>query len=49
LAETFGAWLKLDVVHAVNGVVTSKRISFKNYVGKDNYAGFKYGVNLKDI
>lgn len=26
-----------------------KRISFHEYVGKDNYAGFKYGVNLESI
>lgn len=27
--------------------VPQKKIIFKEYVGKDNYAGFKYGVNLK--
>lgn len=26
-----------------------KKISFRQYVGKDNYAGFKYGINLKSI
>jgi phage minor structural protein len=31
------------------GRITSKKIKFKNYVGGNNYAGFRYGVNLKDI
>jgi phage minor structural protein len=26
-----------------------KWVSFHEYIGKDNYAGFKYGVNLKSI
>ena len=27
----------------------SKYISFLEFIGKDNYAGFKYGINLKSI
>ena len=26
-----------------------KKVAFKEYIGKDNYAGFKYGINLKGI
>ncbi len=26
-----------------------KNVTFRQYVGKDNYAGFKYGINLKSI
>lgn len=26
-----------------------KQISFKEFVGKDNFAGFKYGINLQEI
>lgn len=68
IAETFGAWLEIDVEHNSdgsikiieetkqdkNGIETSvkrkaKWARFKNYVGKNNYANFRYGVNLKDI
>jgi phage minor structural protein len=31
------------------GGIVNKRVLFKNYIGKNNYAGFKYGVNLKEI
>jgi phage minor structural protein len=48
IAETFEAWLTFDITR-VNGGITSKKIAFKNYVGGDNYACFRYGVNLKDI
>lgn len=51
IAETFGAWLKIDVKHNNDGSIDkeNKYIRFKNYVGKTNYANFRYGVNLKDI
>jgi phage-related protein len=26
-----------------------KWVTFHEYIGKDNYAGFKYGINLKSI
>ena len=26
-----------------------KKIAFKEYIGKDNYAGFRYGINLQSI
>ena len=55
LAETFGAWLKLtfereeDEKGRKTGKVIGKKVCFKNYSGQDNHAGFKYGVNLKNI
>ena len=49
IAETFEQWLDIQVDHNIDGSVKRKSVAFKNYVGKNNYAGFKYGVNLKDI
>jgi hypothetical protein len=49
IAETFQAWLSLDVTRDENGAIQSKTVRFKNYVGKDNYAAFRYGVNLTNI
>jgi hypothetical protein len=49
IAETFGAWLKLKIDRDDEGGIISKTVLFKNYVGQENYAGFKYGINLKDI
>jgi hypothetical protein len=30
-------------------MIPSKKIRFRRYVGKENWNGFKYGVNLKNI
>ena len=52
IAQTFEAWLKLDIYREDEdepGKITSKKISFKNYVGENNNASFQYGVNLKEI
>jgi phage minor structural protein len=49
IAETFEAWLDLEIGRDSTGKITSKAIKFKNYAGADNFAGFRYGVNLKDI
>ena len=51
IAETFNCWLSLDIERAEdgNGGIAKKSVVFRNYVGKDNYAGFRYGVNLKNI
>lgn len=57
LCETFECWLKLDVKHDENtGKIwldsngkPQKLISFKEFIGEDNYAGFKYGINLNSI
>ncbi len=47
ICETFECWADIDVTEE-NGIFT-KQIVLKNYIGQDNYAGFKYGVNLKGI
>lgn len=52
IAETFEAWLVLKITRDdpdEPGKITKKEIAFKNYAGNKNYAGFRYGVNLKDI
>lgn len=51
IAETFEAWLTFDISRNDDGGILEegKKIAFKNYVGGDNYACFRYGVNLKDI
>jgi hypothetical protein len=49
IAENFETWLELRVTRNTDGGITNKEVLFKNYAGKDNPAGFKYGVNLKDI
>lgn len=61
IAETFGAWLEVEVDHNEDGTIKelkdgegnflgkAKYVRFKNYIGKTNYANFRYGVNLKDI
>ena len=56
LCETFECWIKFEIEHDGNGKISldenyrqKKWVSFHEYVGKDNYAGFKYGINLKSI
>ena len=57
LCETFQCWLKINVEHEANGAIRLdakthkpiKKIAFKEYVGRDNFAGFKYGINLQSI
>lgn len=61
IAETFGVWLDIEVDHNEDGTIKeiidengtslgkAKWVRFKNYIGKTNYANFRYGVNLKDI
>lgn len=56
LCETFECWLDIRVEHEENGAIRLdknfkpiKRIAFKEYIGKDNFAGFKYGINLDTI
>lgn len=49
IAETFEAWLSLEAERDGTGAITKKTARYKNYAGKENYASFKYGVNLKDI
>lgn len=51
LAETFECWVDLSVETEPNGAIipNTKKVTFKEYIGKDNYAGFKYGINLNSI
>ena len=49
IAETFEAWLDLEITRDDFGGISSKTVHFKNYSGKNNYAYFQYGVNLKEV
>lgn len=49
IAETFEAWLDLRITRDEFGGITAKEVVFKKYAGRNNLAGFRYGVNLKDI
>ena len=52
IAETFEAWLSIIALREAPeepGRITSKKIAFRQYLGQDNQACFRYGVNLKDI
>lgn len=49
LAETFEAWMDIEITRSPLGAVEGKRVRFKNYVGENNYASFRYGVNLTDV
>jgi hypothetical protein len=52
IAEKFECWLDLEIKRddPLNpGKITAKKVTFRNYAGDVNYAGFRYGVNLKDI
>ena len=49
VAETFEQWLVFEITRNDDGSIIDKKVCFKNYRGKDNYACFRYGVNLQDI
>lgn len=55
IAETFECWVDLVVDHNEQGYITStenkpnKYVYLREYAGKDNWAGFKYGINLESI
>lgn len=57
ICETFQCWVKFTIEHnEETGEILlddeyrqKKWVTFHEYIGKDNYAGFKYGVNLKSI
>lgn len=50
LAETFEMWPQIKVEHDdVGKIIGDKQIIFRKYIGQDNYAGFRYGVNLGTI
>ena len=56
IAETFECWIDLVVNHDDNGYILrdeqgllEKYVYLKEFAGKDNWAGFKYGINLDTI
>ena len=56
LAETFECWVDFLVEHDEQGYLTlnsekrpKKEIVFKPFLGKKNWAGFRKGVNLKQV
>lgn len=57
LCEIFECWPKFEIEHnpQTGEILLDKNyhqkkwVSFHEYIGKDNYAGFKYGINLKSI
>ena len=56
LCETFECWIQFRIEHEENGAIAldenyrqKKFVSFKEYIDNINYAGFKYGINLKSI
>lgn len=56
-SELFECWPKFEIEHNLQtGEILldenyrqKKWVSFHEYVGQDNYVGFKYGINLKSI
>ena len=55
IAETFECWIDLVVEHDERGYIVykdgrpQKYVYLNEYAGKDNWAGFKYGINLQSI
>lgn len=56
ICETFECWLKINVSHDNQGKIKLdknknpiKKIAFKKYCGKENFSGFKNGINLTGI
>ena len=56
IAETFECWIDLSVEHDSQGYITTgdngklnKFVYLREYAGKDNWTGFKYGINLQSI
>lgn len=56
IAETFECWVDLQVDHNEDGSLyldalgkPTKLIYLRGYSGKDNDAGFKYGININSI
>lgn len=48
LCEKFECWAKFEVPHDdQGGICSGKHVRFYTDVGKTNYAGFRYGINLK--
>ena len=56
LNEKFECWAKFEIAHEENGATSVdaagkriKKVTFCDYIGRENFAGFKYGINLDSI
>lgn len=56
LAELFECWADFVIEHNEDGSVKKdangvpqKYVIFRNYIGVENFAGFRYGINLQSI
>ena len=56
IAETFECWIDLQVNHDANGAISldeyghpTKCVYLRRFSGKDNFAGFRGGINLNSI
>lgn len=56
LCELFECWCRFTINHDTNGAISldenlrqEKFVSFHEFIGKNNYVGFRYGTNLKSI
>lgn len=47
LCETFECWADFEIEHDDIGRIINRKVKFRKSVGQPNYAGFRYGVNLK--
>jgi hypothetical protein len=47
LCETFGCWADFVIEHEEDGQIKNKKVIIKEHNNRNNYAGFKYKVNLK--
>ena len=50
ICETFQCWLDFDITRdETTGEIKGKAILFKQYLNKEKYYGFSYGLNLKSV
>lgn len=56
ICETFECWMDFEIDHEADGTIVldkdykqAKWVKLRDYSIIDNYAGFKYGINLKSI
>lgn len=49
LCEIFECWIRFNIHFDSDTSTFTKKVSFHKYIGQDNFAGIKYGVNLTGI
>lgn len=56
LCELFECWVEFKILHEEDGSISrdengqqEKYVIIKKFIGKENFAGFRYGINLKQI